>query len=285
MDVLLFEKCIRYISNNFETVLIEEIVASGNDISPNENYATIMFDDGYKDNIEYALPVLEKYQVRASFYVVTHCIDKNIPTWTYILEHSFSHTGHQRLTLPAFLPEEFQSGHFPERQDKVNFVARLKPFLKTISHSKRQEVLSAVSESFDDVEDPKIMMNWRDLRDLRDRGHYIGSHTTNHNMLGTMDDEDEIRSELRDSGKKIESELGYFPASISYPVGSFDERTKRLSEEEGYKIGLAVKQMKFNPQLDDLYEIPRIELYNEPWIKTRLRITGTLERIKKIIRY
>ena len=42
-----------------------------------------MFDDGYKDNIEYAAPILRQFKCPASFYVVTDCIDRNVPTWTY----------------------------------------------------------------------------------------------------------------------------------------------------------------------------------------------------------
>jgi hypothetical protein len=33
----------------------------------------------------------------------------------------------------------------------------------------------------------------------------------------------------------------------------------------------------------DLFEIPRVELYNESWLKTYLRITGVLEKIKKCL--
>jgi len=79
--------------------------------------------------------------------------------------------------------------------------------------------------------------------------------------------------------------LGHFPTTISYPVGSYNETTKRISKEVGYKIGLAVNQNIYDPDKQDLFEIPRIELYNEPWWKTRLRITHTLENIKSIIRY
>ena len=61
--------------------------------------------------------------------------------------------------------------------------------------------------------------------------------------------------------------------------------TKQLAEKAGYKIGLAVKQNVHNPQKDDLFEVSRIELYNESWWKTRLRITNTLENIKKTLCY
>jgi len=132
---------------------------------------------------------------------------------------------------------------------------------------------------------PKLMMNWEDLRNLKEDGHYIGSHTLTHCMLGTMNNENEITSELILSGKRIEEKLGYFPLTISYPVGSFNNTTKKIAEKAGYKIGLAVKQNVHDPQKEDLFEVSRIELYNEPWWKTRLRITNTLENLKSLIRH
>jgi len=79
--------------------------------------------------------------------------------------------------------------------------------------------------------------------------------------------------------------LGFFPKTISYPVGSYNNTTIRLSKEVGYKIGLAVKQDVYSPKEDGIFEVPRIELYNESWFKTRLRISHTLEKIKKIVNY
>ncbi len=128
-------------------------------------------------------------------------------------------------------------------------------------------------------------MNWDDLQTMKQAGHYIGSHTVTHCMLGTMDNVKDISYELAYSGKRIEEKLGHFPLTISYPVGSYKTTTKELAKQAGYKIGLAVKQNIHNPKIDDLFEVSRIELYNEPWWKTRLRITNTLENIKSLIRY
>src|SRR5688572_24954850 len=89
MDVRLFERCIRFISQRYRVVLFEDLVMAGNwNIS--EPLATIMFDDGYKDNLEYAAPILAKFGCKASFYVVTDCISQNLPTWTYQLDFAFA---------------------------------------------------------------------------------------------------------------------------------------------------------------------------------------------------
>jgi peptidoglycan/xylan/chitin deacetylase (PgdA/CDA1 family) len=245
-----------------------------------------MFDDGYKDNIEFAAPILKKYNVKGSFYVVTDCIDKNIPTWTHLIEHLFQFTSMKNIEIDFdFLPRELKVKKLLNYEDRIKYVTKLKPYLKLLSHERRQLVLDRITATYVDTELPKLMMNWQDLRKLQQEGHYIGSHTVSHCMLGTMDNEDDIYTELSSSGKRIEEELGNFPLTISYPVGSFNKATKELAIKAGYKFGLAVQQNIHNPKKEDLFEVSRIELYNESWLKTRLRITNTLEKIKSIIRY
>lgn len=285
MDVALFDQCIKHISNKYEVVLIEDLVFSEH-LHQKNKYATIMFDDGYKDNIQFAAPILKKYNCKASFYVVTDCIDNNLPTWTHILEYLFQFTKVADISIDFdFLPAELRTNHLSTTEERIKYVSKLKPFLKKLSHGDRAQVLQRVNETYADIALPDLMMNWDDLRALRNEGHYIGSHTITHCMLGTMNDEKEVKHELLDSGNRIKKELGYFPLSISYPVGSFNSTTKQLAIEAGYKLGLAVKQNIYNPAKDDLFEISRIELYNEPWWKTKLRISNALENLKTLIKY
>ncbi|UEG50559.1 polysaccharide deacetylase family protein [Ferruginibacter lapsinanis] len=285
MDVALFERCIQYISKKYTVVLIEDIAFSDERFTKNK-YATIMFDDGYKDNIQYAAPILKKYNCKASFYVVTDCIDNNIPTWTHVLDYSFQHTNVSEIDLSFdFLPDEFKVNNIPTAEKRIAYGSRLKPYLKKITHEKRGLVLDQIARSYNDIKVPELMMNWDDIKELSAAGHYIGSHTVTHCMLGTMSDETEIKHELLNSANRIQEKLGYFPLTISYPIGSYNDTTKRLSKELGYKIGLAVNQNIYDPAIEDLFEISRIELYNEPWWKTRLRISNALENIKSLIKY
>lgn len=285
MDVALFDKCIKHISQNYRVVLLEDLVLNAQVFAENKRYATIVFDDGYKDNIEYALPVLEKYNVKASFYIVTDCIDKNIPTWTHILDYIFQQTNKNQIGLSFdFLPERLRVNKLTNEKDRIEYARKLKPALKKITHSERAAVIKHVQDAFDDVELPRLMMNWNDVKQVKETGHYVGSHTLTHCMLGTMVAEEEIKKELIGSGKKIEEHLGYFPATISYPVGSYNSTTIKLSKETGYKMGLAVKQEVYNRAQHNAFEIPRIELYNESWWKTRLRIDNVVGRVSKLLK-
>lgn len=285
MDVKLFEKCIKYITNKYEVVLLEDLITSGM-YKAKKKIATILFDDGYKDNIEFAAPILAKYNCKASFYVVTNSIDHNVVTWTHIMEHSFQHTAVSDINFQfSFLPESLRVTTLTTQANRIDYLNKLKPFAKTITHEERTELLNAIQEKLTDVQLPRLMMNWDDVRQLKNAGHYIGSHTVTHCMLGTMLNVEEISYELTASANKINEELGYFPKSISYPVGSYNSTTMELSKKAGYTMGLAVKQTAFNPENDNVFEIPRIELYNESWFKTKLRISNLLEEFKTLIRY
>jgi peptidoglycan/xylan/chitin deacetylase (PgdA/CDA1 family) len=285
VDPILFEKCIEYISKKYEVMLFEELVQSPKLFSKNK-IATIMFDDGYLDNYEYAAPILEKYNCKASFYVVTDCIDKNSLTWTHELEHLFQFTQVEEFNLNFdFLPSTLKVAKLPNKSDRLNYVRKALPFLKSLKHTQRLVFLNHAKSIATDVSFPKLMMNWQQLKDLKNRGHYIASHTVTHAMLGTIEDLEELKYELMMSAERIEHELGYFPCTISYPVGSFNSTVKKLSAELGYTIGLAVKQDVFDPNKEDLFEVSRIDINNEPWWKVKLRISNRLEQIKKIIRY
>jgi peptidoglycan/xylan/chitin deacetylase (PgdA/CDA1 family) len=285
MEVAHFEKCIKYISSHYEVIGVEQLPELKNDFQKHK-YATISFDDGYKDNITYALPVLDKYGIKASFYVVTDCIDKNIPTWTHLVEYLFQHTTKNNLQLDFdFFSVPFIVKGFRSSAERIEYCRKLIPYLKVLSNEQRVSVISAITQTFDDVKIPEFMMSWNDLKELNAKGHYIGSHTVTHGMLGRMSDENEIKAELLNSGNAIKKNIGYFPTTIAYPIGDYNANVIKLCKECGYEIGLATKQDVYDPLTDAIFEIPRIELPNEPWWKTLMRITNLLEDVKRTIYY
>jgi peptidoglycan/xylan/chitin deacetylase (PgdA/CDA1 family) len=285
MPVSLFKSVIGYIIKQYQVVKLEDYILNDQFKGKGKKLATILFDDGYKDNIEYAVPILDAYKCPASFYVVTDCIDKNIPTWTYIVDHLFQNTDAKELVLDiGFVTTAFRRNEFNNGLEKINFASKLKPWMKGLSNEERRQVLVHLQTTFADVTMPaNKMMNWSDLRQMQTAGYTIGSHSLSHPLLASIKDENELYAEIEGSGKKIASELGKFPLTISYPIGSYDGRVIAYSKKAGYKIGLAVKQRFYNTVKDDLFAIPRVELYNEPMWKWRLRISGVYSWVKNKI--
>lgn len=283
MTPSLFEKVIRQLKKSCEVVLLEELLADpGAYRSSGKTPATLAFDDGYKDNIEYAAPILKKYNCPASFYVVTGGIDTDTPTWTYVVDRAIYDTHKASIELPFdFTPAGLRHIALNVGTRK-QAVSPLKSWLKMLSNTQRLAAMKAILEQCDDVPHPAgQMMSWSDIRQLQQSGYTIGSHTHSHPMLGALESEQEIQDELSISAGRIKAETGKAPVTISYPINSFDERVIRIAKACGYKYGLAVGQKFFRYNEEQLLSIPRLELYQERWWKTRVRMSGLISRLKK----
>lgn len=279
MTPQLFEKVIRSISRKCEVVLLEEYVRQPRKYK--RPVVTLSFDDGYKDNLEVALPLLQKYSCPASFYVVTDCVEKGVPPWTYICDAVFSTTPHGNIQLHGdFVPPHFRTLQWSSKEEGTKSGRTVKPWMKQLVNNHREDVLSQIIAETGYKVRRNLMMNWQDLSQIKERGFYIGSHSHSHPMLGKMATPAEIVHELQVSKELILKNLGHDPITISYPIGSWDERVLEAATKTGYKIGLAVEQREYDTRKDDLFAIPRIELYNEPWWKVKLRMTGLYHRIR-----
>ena len=284
MKPLLFHRIIKQLTKKFTVVSLEHYLNDPGSFQTRRRLATICFDDGYKDNIEFAAPILKKFNCPASFYVVSGCIDNNIPTWTYILDNVFQNTKQKTIDLPYdFVPEKFKNIPLQLITPEDQVIKDIKIWLKKISNQQRLLILKEISEQCDDVPFPvNKMMSWNDIRQLAGDEFIIGSHSHTHPLLASLDREEEILAELNVSALKIKQETGKWPQTISYPVGSYDERVIRLSKETGYQYGLAVGQQFFKTDKDDKFKIPRAELHQEPAWKVQMRIRGIYSLAKRI---
>ncbi len=284
MQPELFSRIIRKLVKDFSVVPLEHYLKDPGAFATTRKIATVLFDDGYKDNIEYAAPLLKEHNCPASFYVVTDCINRDIPTWTYILDNLLSKTKKERFQLSfEFVPEKLRSVALRMNSETNPVIRELKPWMKKISNGQRLSILNALKEQFSDVPAPSgKMMSWEDIRQLKTDGFIIGSHSHTHPCLSTLPDEVEIKDELTLSADTIRKETGNFPETISYPMNNFDDRVMRLAREMNYTYGLAVGERFFEPGKDDPFSIPRSELHQEPWWKVQIRINGIYSRIKKV---
>ena len=182
------------------------------------------------------------------------------------------------------MPEKFKSLQLQLNNQSGPVVKEMKPWLKKLFNTQRLLIIQSILSQCDDVPVPENkMMSWNDVRQLDSNGFIIGSHSHTHPMLASLQNESEISDELNISAQRIQQEVGKFPKTISYPIGSFDERVVGLSEKAGYLYGLAVKQQFFRPGKDDVFKIPRVELFQEPWWKVQMRINGIYSGLKKIV--
>jgi peptidoglycan/xylan/chitin deacetylase (PgdA/CDA1 family) len=86
-----FREQMNYLADNgFETVDLYDLsLAITNKRELPEKPVIITMDDGYRDNYENAFPILQEFGMKATFFVVTEFIDKeleNYLSWTMAKE-------------------------------------------------------------------------------------------------------------------------------------------------------------------------------------------------------
>jgi len=100
------------------------------------------------------------------------------------------------------------------------------------------------------------MMSLDQLKAWAGLGLEIGSHTSSHRSLGTLDD-GEQRREMSESKEKLESLLGIEVATIAYPFGDFSGSTGEIARQAGYRAGFATYK-DTRPWRADRYALHRV---------------------------
>lgn len=88
-------------------------------------------------------------------------------------------------------------------------------------------------------------MDWGQVRQLRDEGWEIGSHTCSHPWLTATSDE-QLREELTRSKATCEEQLSAPTRSIAYPYGAHDDRVVAAAAAAGYETACTVPH-RFEP--------------------------------------
>jgi peptidoglycan/xylan/chitin deacetylase (PgdA/CDA1 family) len=81
VDVEMFERYCRFFRHHFRVVSLPSLVDRLERGLPLDRQLAITFDDGYLDNFENAVPILEKLSLPATFFLVSQWIGTDIVPW------------------------------------------------------------------------------------------------------------------------------------------------------------------------------------------------------------
>ena len=81
IDAGTFERHCRFFARHFRVVSLRNLVSRLEHGMRLDRHLAITFDDGYRDNFENALPVLEKLSLPATFFVVSDWIGTDVVPW------------------------------------------------------------------------------------------------------------------------------------------------------------------------------------------------------------
>jgi peptidoglycan/xylan/chitin deacetylase (PgdA/CDA1 family) len=231
---------------------------------PRRRFVCITFDDGYRDNFEFAYPILKKYEAPFAIYVATSFADRIGELWWLALEAVIA----QNEMIGVRMGERdhwFQCASVADKRAAFNHIYGWLRKLPT-EQELRQAVRDLCARHRVDMASfcASLCMGWDELAKLAaDPLVTIGAHTVNHPILTKLDDKS-VRGELASSRDVIAAALGAQPAHLAYPVGdrsAAGPREFRIAQELGYKTAVTTRPgVIFRGHGEHLTALPRISL-------------------------
>jgi peptidoglycan/xylan/chitin deacetylase (PgdA/CDA1 family) len=236
----------------------------------------VTFDDGWLDNFEYALPILQEEQVPATVFAVANMAGTHLQFWPNRLARILATPAidhhHSAFTWLQQLPEYTRSGAFSTEAIAV-LIAACKQFSdpELAAHLERMEAAT-------DWTPPTTaaLMDWTQLRQMQATGLIdIGSHTRHHYRLVENLPATVLHDEIVGSRTQLEEMLGRPVKLFCYPNGDV---SRAAAELVGQQFSAAVTTQKgINNTHSPLHRLSRIGIHEDisnTDLRFRARLSG-----------
>ncbi len=224
----------------------------------------ITLDDGYRDNLQNAVPIFRRHEVPYTIYIAPGLISGSHTLWWEDLEILIS--TRKRINVDG--PNGRKSFETISPEEKRTAFAELMHYLTTqVDEVQQREIVDKLSNVYN--HDAKAhaaaqIMNWRELKSLaNDPLSTFGAHTMGHFAVARLS-ADEARQEIKQSRDELEQQIGTTIRHFAYPYGypaAAGLRDFELTREIGFKTAVTTRHgVLYQEHGKHLTGLPRISL-------------------------
>lgn len=278
-SVSLFEYSLNWLQRDgWSIVSLDECLQKLANNDRSRRYAVLTFDDGYRDNVTVALPILERHNAPFMVYVPTGAPTRSLQSWWLGVRKLF--LSRDTITIDA-LGRVF---HCPDLRSKLSAFAEV---IEWVHQDYRRAAMLT----------PTFTQNGISLAALNE--HYfldecelgilarhplasIGGHTTSHAALATLD-HSSARAELADNRRYLENLLQVSVRHVAYPYGTPGAcglREQHLAHELGFQTAVTTRQWQLHDHKVDPFALPRICVQSPSAFTARM--SGVLEPLQAL---
>jgi peptidoglycan/xylan/chitin deacetylase (PgdA/CDA1 family) len=226
-------------------------------------FVVLTFDDAYRDNLQYALPILQRHEAPFTLYVPTAFVDGVGQLWWQAIEDIIA-----RQEAVAF--HEGGDTEYVETRttaQKLDAFNRLYWRMRKLPEPERLTLLTDFTTTYGydlDRQCRDLIMDWQELRLLAgDPLCTIGAHTVHHYELAKLPAE-QAEAEVAQSVEVIDAQFGIRPRHFSYPLGgplSCGQREFDLARALGFDTAVTTRPGGLYPHHRETpTALPRVSL-------------------------
>ncbi len=264
------------ITPDFLEAVLGEVLAAGFDVIglddvPNRltsdvadrPFACFTFDDGYRDNRDYALPVFRKFGLPFTVFVPANFPSGQADLWWLVLEETIRRANGIDATIDG-RSRHFETSTVPGKEQAFHEIYW---HLRRMDEDAARTIVADLARAHG-VDGPALgrdlLMTWDELRQMaKDPLVTFGAHTNGHYALAKLP-EDRARAEIVESIATMERELGRPCRHFSFPYGdptAAGEREFRLASEAGVTTAVTTRKGLVHARhLNRLTALPRVSL-------------------------
>ena len=251
-----FRDHIEYFMSRYEIVPLDDILQGLQERELGHGKLAITFDDGYRDNYAEAYPILAKYSLPFTVFLITGHIGTGEPLWWDRVGYAVCKTDVCRLELGEL--GNYSLGSSVESRDRVSSLIINK--LKSLQRSRRkvlaEEITKACRLTIPHHAAKQMMLSWEEVKRMSRDGVEFGAHSVTHPNLLTSSTS-EARWEILHSKRDLERKLAKKAKFFAYPYGALENRVIRLVREQGFEGAVNVSQT-WVTRSDNPYLLARI---------------------------
>jgi peptidoglycan/xylan/chitin deacetylase (PgdA/CDA1 family) len=248
----IFKQQMLYLSSNFEVITIDEAIKRLKDSKHAMNREVVLtFDDGLRNNVTNALPILYELDLPAVFYVCPMIIDQQKWLWNHEARarlNSMKYNTIHRLAM--------RIGTCKSSADEIV------EWMKTLSIDKRNAVEFEIRKETSNFEPTRDQhqefdpMTWFELTNIGSL-ITIGAHTNSHPILTSLNDE-QLLDEINNSRSKLEERTGRKVEHFCYPNGVYNKKIEDIISRH-FKSAVTTEE-RLVRQGQNIFQLPRIPI-------------------------
>lgn len=286
-----FEKQIKYLIKHFEIISIKEYYERYINHSFTNKEVVLTFDDGYRNNLTIAAPILKKYDLPFTVFVSTINVENQ--ERFYILDPRLIIIGGElnEFTLKS-IDKTYKLSTKEQRVScayEIENLMKVSPLELCLSIDKElREIIGnegylTLRKKYPNMEP----MSWDDVRTLqRDFKCTIGSHCVDHCCCQNKQTKETLQYQLVESKRAIEEQTGIECSFFAYPNGDYTVKSD-IIVRENYKMGFSTQHQPVYFNNENIASVGRVasaHQYLQFKIITGYQANGIVGKISRIPR-
>lgn len=250
-----FEQQLQDMSRRFRVIALDELLALRENptLHEKQNLLMVTFDDGYRDFLDVAWPVIQRCGVPVTMFVASALPDAGVPYWWDQLAYSI------RVTRAPAMTWGSRELPLQSSQDRESAYRVIHDELQQLPTAASERQVADLADSLDSGLAPSEVLGWEELRQLERAGLTIGAHSHAHHRLDRLGD-DELRADLLTCRTILSRELGAEPRAFAYPTGYHDQRVAQAVEDAGFHASFTTQREVSDQRHVDWFRVPRIHV-------------------------